>query len=140
MVNEEIRSTNPAARVKAPETGRTPIRILTPREIADVVAALPDPWRAFVLLDAYSSLRWSELVYGRRLALRQGRRLLARMDEAYRGRSRLSRDQRHGCDFPTTRAYLDADGHAVYVEIYPEASRAVADGIDEMVRAATIRE
>ena len=27
----------------------------------------------------------------------------------------------------------------VYVEIYPEASRAVADGIDEMVRAATTR-
>jgi hypothetical protein len=28
----------------------------------------------------------------------------------------------------------------VYVEIYPEASRAVADGIDEMVRAATMRQ
>jgi len=28
----------------------------------------------------------------------------------------------------------------VYVEIHREASRAVADGIDEMVRAATMRQ
>ena len=53
---------NPGAGVKAPATEGAPIRVLTPQQITGVVEALPDRWRAFVLLDAYSSLRWSELV------------------------------------------------------------------------------
>ena len=53
---------NPAARIEAPRTKRIKPRILNPAEIEAVVDALPEYWRAFVLLDAYSSLRWSELV------------------------------------------------------------------------------
>ena len=61
-VDEEEIQTNPAARVAAPEPRRTPPRILTPQEIASIVRVLPERWRAFVLLGAYGSLRWSELV------------------------------------------------------------------------------
>ncbi len=53
---------NPAARIEAPRTERSSIRVLRPQEIAAIVEALPPRWRAFVLLGAYSSLRWSELV------------------------------------------------------------------------------
>jgi integrase len=53
---------NPAARVREPRTTRTKIRILKPEEVAAVARALPERWRAFVILAAYSSLRWSELV------------------------------------------------------------------------------
>jgi integrase len=59
--NERIKS-NPAARVEAPRTKRQKVRVLKPEEIAAVVGKLPEQWRAFVLLAAYGSLRWSELV------------------------------------------------------------------------------
>ncbi len=36
--------------------------MLTPEEVARLVDAMPDRWRAFVMLGAYSSLRFSELV------------------------------------------------------------------------------
>jgi integrase len=51
-----------AARLEAPRTKRSAVRVLKPDEIGRVVEALPDRWRAFVLLGAYGSLRWSELV------------------------------------------------------------------------------
>jgi integrase len=53
---------NVAARIDSPRTKREAVRILKPDEIGRVVEALPDGWRAFVLLGAYGSLRWSELV------------------------------------------------------------------------------
>lgn len=229
VVDDEIRPTNPAARVKAPETERTPIRILTPQEIVDVVEALPERWRAFVLLDAYSSLRWSELValkrddvdleartlrvdealvevrgkfvWGRPKTKKSGRTVdlpeviirpiaehmlryppLLNTDDPNRegllfygeGRGPVRRHvfrplwqnacaeagvegsrpgwMRHtgaSLGYHVTKdmkAVAGMLGHSstrmmdtVYVEIYPEASRAIADGIDEMVRAATSR-
>ena len=57
---------NPAARIEPPDAPRTAVRVLRPQELAAVADALPDRWRAFVLLGAYSSLRWSELVALRR--------------------------------------------------------------------------
>jgi hypothetical protein len=50
---------NAAARVDSPRTKRQRVRVLKPDEIARVVDALPERWRAFVLLGAYGSLRWS---------------------------------------------------------------------------------
>jgi integrase len=57
---------NVAARVKAPETTRTKPRVLTPTELTALVDRLPERYRALVLLDAYGSLRWSEVVALRR--------------------------------------------------------------------------
>ena len=57
---------NPAARIEAPEARRSKVRVLKPGELDAIVEALPARWRAFVLLGAYSSLRWSELVALRR--------------------------------------------------------------------------
>ena len=53
---------NVAARVKPPRTERTRPHVLTPSEIAQLVGHLPERYRALVLLDAYASLRWSEVV------------------------------------------------------------------------------
>ncbi len=53
---------NPAARVPEPRPKRSKIRILKPAEVTALVEVLPEEWRVFVLLAAYSSLRWSELV------------------------------------------------------------------------------
>jgi integrase len=53
---------NVAARVRPPRTERTRLRVLTPDEIARLVGHLPERYRALVLLDAYASLRWSEVV------------------------------------------------------------------------------
>jgi integrase len=61
-IDDDRLKSNPAARVAAPRTKRKPVRVLKPEELARVVAALPERWRAFVLLGAYASLRWSELV------------------------------------------------------------------------------
>lgn len=57
---------NVASRVKAPETERTKPRVLTPAELSRLIDNLPDRYRALVLLDAYASLRWSEVVALRR--------------------------------------------------------------------------
>jgi integrase len=57
---------NVAVRIPAPRMRRHEIRVLKPSEVTALAAALPDEWRAFVLLGAYSSLRWSELVALRR--------------------------------------------------------------------------
>lgn len=217
---------NPAAGVKAPETERTPIRILTPQEIAVVVDALPDRWRAFVLLDAYSSLRWSELVAVKRedidleaRTVRVDEKLVEVRGAFVWGRPKTKKSARvvdlpevvirpiaeHMLRYPPLLDTDDPDheslifygerggpvrrhvfrkvwqkacavagvegvrpewlrhsgaslgyhvtkdmkataqrlGHSstrmmdtVYVEIYPEASRAVADGIDAMIKAA----
>ena len=53
---------NAAARVDPPRTTRRRVRILKPDEIGRVVVELPEQWHSFVLLGAYGSLRWSELV------------------------------------------------------------------------------
>ena len=52
--------------VKAPETTRTKPRILTPPELSRLIEYLPERYRALVLLDAYASLRWSEVIALRR--------------------------------------------------------------------------
>jgi integrase len=61
-IDDNRLKSNAAARVDAPRTKRKPVRVLTPGEIDTVVENLPERWRAFVLLSAYGSLRWSELV------------------------------------------------------------------------------
>jgi integrase len=53
---------NVAARIEPPKAQRAKVRVLTPVELAAIVAELPERWRAFVVIGAYSSLRWSELV------------------------------------------------------------------------------
>jgi integrase len=53
---------NVAARIDSPRAKRKAVRVLRPDEIGRVVEAVPDQWAAFVLLGAYGSLRWSELV------------------------------------------------------------------------------
>lgn len=57
---------NPAARIEIQEVPRSKVRVLKPTELETIAVALPDRWRAFVLLGAYASLRWSELVAVRR--------------------------------------------------------------------------
>ncbi|MEP6973256.1 MAG: site-specific integrase [Actinomycetota bacterium] len=79
-LDAEIIGRNVAARVSAPRTDRTAVRVLEPGELAAVADALPLRWRALVLLGAYSSLRWSELVAVRRDDLDLERRTV-RVDE-----------------------------------------------------------
>lgn len=61
-MDQEAIGLNVAAPIEAPKAKRTSIRVLTPAELAAVVRELPERWRAFALLGAYSSLRWSELM------------------------------------------------------------------------------
>lgn len=72
---------NVAARVKGPVGKRAEIRVLKPAEISMVVDALPERYRAIVLLGAYCSLRWSELVALKRDDLDLAARTI-RVDEA----------------------------------------------------------
>jgi integrase len=65
-LDDDVIGQNPAARIHAPSPKRTPHRVLTREELDAIVAKLPQRWRAFVLLGAYGSLRWSELVAVRR--------------------------------------------------------------------------
>lgn len=61
-LDDELIGRNPATGIRAPETDRSRVRVLKPWELEAVAANLPDRWRAFALLGAYASLRWSELV------------------------------------------------------------------------------
>jgi integrase len=65
-VDDGILNRNVAARVKPRDVKRRPIEILEPDELNAVLDHLGDRWRAMVLLDAFGSLRWSELVGLRR--------------------------------------------------------------------------
>jgi integrase len=55
-------ATNPAGSVSVPARARTEPRTLSGEELDALVDAMPERYRAFVLVAAYSSLRWSELV------------------------------------------------------------------------------
>jgi integrase len=55
-------ASNPATGVDLPRIERREPRTLSHEELAHLVEVMPDRYRAFVLLAAYSSLRWSELV------------------------------------------------------------------------------
>jgi integrase len=61
-LDDELIGKNPATGIPVPETDRARVRILKPWELEAVATKLPERWRAFVLLGAYASLRWSELV------------------------------------------------------------------------------
>ena len=61
-LDDELVGRNPAIGIPAPSTDRSRVRVLKPWELEAVVEKLPDRWRAFALLGAYASLRWSELV------------------------------------------------------------------------------
>ena len=61
-IDDNRLKSNPAARIEPPRTKRQKPRVLKPAEISAVVESLPERWRAFVLLGAYGSLRWSEMV------------------------------------------------------------------------------
>jgi integrase len=52
----------PASGVDVPKIERREPRTLSPDELDRLVEAMPDRYRALVLVAAYSSLRWSELV------------------------------------------------------------------------------
>jgi integrase len=71
---------NPAARIPAPKARRSKPRVLTPTELSAIVQHLPERWRAFALLGAYSSVRWSELVAVKRDDIDVEARML-RVDE-----------------------------------------------------------
>ncbi len=61
-MDDDVVTRNVAARVKVPAPKAARIRILEPDELVRVTASLPDRYRAFVLVGAFCSLRWSELV------------------------------------------------------------------------------
>lgn len=54
--------TNPASGIELPKIEHREPRTLSAEELGRLVDAMPDRWRAFVLVAAYSSLRFSELV------------------------------------------------------------------------------
>jgi integrase len=55
-------ATNPASRIELTKIEHHEPRTLRAEELERLVEAMPDRWRAFVLVAAYSSLRFSELV------------------------------------------------------------------------------
>lgn len=61
-VDAEAIVRNPAARVPAPKIEQDEPWILTPEEVERLADAVPERYRALVLVGAYGSLRWSELV------------------------------------------------------------------------------
>jgi integrase len=65
-VDDGILTRNVAARIEPRRVQREAIEILEPDELARVLDAVGEEWRAFVLLDALGALRWSELVGLRR--------------------------------------------------------------------------
>jgi len=79
-LDEELISRNPATGIRAPVADRSHVRVLKPWELEAVAANLPERWRAFVLLGAYASLRWSELVAIKRNDIDMEERTL-RIDE-----------------------------------------------------------
>lgn len=58
----EVIARNPATRVATPKIEQERPWVLTMDEVDALVEAVPDRYRALVLLAAYGSLRWSELV------------------------------------------------------------------------------
>ena len=61
-MSRSVVSLNPAAGIDLPKIERREPRTLSHEELARLVDVVPDRFRALVLLAAYSSLRWSELV------------------------------------------------------------------------------
>jgi integrase len=55
-------ASNPATGIDLPKVERREPRTLSAEELDRLVVAMPDRYRALVLVAAYSSLRWSELV------------------------------------------------------------------------------
>ena len=54
---------NPATRIKVPRIERQEYQVLTPEEVARLVACIPTNWQAFVLVAVYGHLRYSELAH-----------------------------------------------------------------------------
>jgi integrase len=61
-VDAEIIARNPATRVLIPKIEQERPWVLTMEEVDTLVEVVPERYRALVLLAAYGSLRWSELV------------------------------------------------------------------------------
>jgi integrase len=61
-VDAEIIARNPATRVPTPKIEQERPWVLTMEEVDTLVEVVPERYRALVLLAAYGSLRWSELV------------------------------------------------------------------------------
>jgi len=66
-VEQGIIQTNPANKVKAPRTPRKEMEIFTVEQIETVANAVPEQFKAFILVAAYGGLRWSEIVGLRRM-------------------------------------------------------------------------
>ena len=65
-VEDERLVKSPCVGVKLPEVRRSDIEVLTPEEVARLAAAMPEWCRSWVLVAAWSGLRWSEMVGLRR--------------------------------------------------------------------------
>lgn len=61
-VEDGLLARSPADEVSAPRRPHHKNRYLTEDEVAQLVAALPTKWRAFVLIAAYGGLRFGEIV------------------------------------------------------------------------------
>jgi integrase len=61
-VDDELIGRNPASRIGVPATPLEEPWVLTPEEVERLSDEVGERWRALVLLAAYSSLRWSELI------------------------------------------------------------------------------
>jgi integrase len=83
---------NPAARVAAPRIAQGEPWVLSPEEVERLADEAGERWRAFVLLAAYSSLRWSELIALRVDRLELPRRRL-RVEEKITEHGRLIRGE-----------------------------------------------
>jgi integrase len=57
---------SPCVGVKLPEVGRSDIEVLTPQEVTKLAEVMPEWCRSWVLVAAWSGLRWSEMVGLRR--------------------------------------------------------------------------
>ncbi len=65
-VEDERLVKSPCAGVRLPEVRRGDIEVLSPEEVAELAATMPEWCRSWVLVAAWSGLRWSEMVGLRR--------------------------------------------------------------------------
>lgn len=87
-VESDYLARTPCIGVKLPREQRQEMRFLNARQVADLVAATPDPYKVAVYVLAYGGLRWGELVAlrRRRCDLLRSRLIVAESASAVSGR------------------------------------------------------
>jgi integrase len=103
---------SPCAGVKLPEVRRSDIEVLTPEEVAELAAAMPEWCRSWVLVAAWSGLRWSEMVGLRRRDVDMLRRRLVVTQQVVEVGSEFK-----GFDQPKTQA--GRRSVPIWAPIYP---------------------